>query len=152
MSEDFTYLQDRLDNQADWHAQKGSLNKKRFYTAEVVSLIAGALIPLINVLSLPSAWQRALSAGLASVIVIATGISKLCKFRDNWLNFRGLAEELRREKELYLNNVGDYAPPDETARRKLLVQRTETILSTTTTRFMAINRTEREQTPEAAKS
>ncbi|HEY0544367.1 MAG TPA: DUF4231 domain-containing protein [Pyrinomonadaceae bacterium] len=152
MSESFPYLVDRLDKQADWHSKKGSLNKKRFYIAEMIALFAGAIIPIINVLSLPPAWQRAGSAILAAAIVIVTGVSKLCKFRDNWLNFRGLSEELRREKEFYLNSVGDYSATDETLKRKMLVQRTETILSTTTTRFMAVNRAEREQTTEENKT
>ena len=50
---------------------------------------------------MPAALLRGISASLAALIVVASGIAKLCKFQENWLSFRTIAEALEREKELY---------------------------------------------------
>lgn len=155
MSEEFTYLQTRLDKQAKWHAEKGAVNKRRFYTSEIIALIAGALIPILNVVNLSAdwqIWQRVGSTLLASIIVIATGVGKLINYRENWLSYRGLAEALQREKEFYLNGVGDYENRQEAGRRRLLVRRTEEILSSTTTRFISLHRADREKPQDAPKT
>jgi hypothetical protein len=152
MSQDFTYLQSRLDGQAQWHSDKATWNKRSFYAVEIITLVSGALIPVINLLGPEwQSWQRVGSTTLAIIVVISTGIGKLLKFQENWLTYRGLAEELKREKEFYLNGVGNYGNEDEPGRQKLLVQRIEDILSTTTTSFIALHRAEREQPKDAKK-
>jgi hypothetical protein len=105
--------------------------------------VAGASIPVINVLDvLPSQALQLLSASLAAIIVISVGISKLCKYQENWLNYRALAEALKREKELYLYKVDDYDQVDGT-REKILIERVENLLGTTTSKFVSIHRSER---------
>jgi hypothetical protein len=142
-----------LEKQAKWHSGKAGKYKRSFYLVEIITLSAGALIPVINIFD-PAAfgdrgqlYQRLGSALLAAVVVVTTGIGKLYKFQENWLTYRGLSEELEREKELYLNGVGLYGEADEKARLKLLVERSESILSTTTTRFISLQRAEREDNP-----
>jgi Protein of unknown function (DUF4231) len=154
MRQVFTYLESRLDEQVKWHLNKAAWNKTWFYTLEVVTIASGALIPIINLISSPQwqVWQRLGSAGLAAIIVVSTGIGRLYKFQENWLTYRGLAEELTREKELYLNGVATYDKLDETGSQKLLVQRTEEILSATTTRFVMTHRANREQPQSESKA
>ncbi|MBV9209668.1 MAG: DUF4231 domain-containing protein [Acidobacteria bacterium] len=153
MSTAASYLDKRLKDQANWHSKKASSYQKRFYLIEVITLVAGALIPVVNVFTDPrlQRYQRIASAVLAASIVVATGISKLYKFQENWLTYRGLEEELKREEQLFLNKVGQYGEGDEEKRQQLLVERTETILSTTTSRFISLHRAEREKPQEAEK-
>lgn len=156
MSTATSYLDERLREQAEWHSGKATRNKNKFYTVEIITLIAGALIPVLNVITI-ARWpdfphfQRLASALLGALIVVATGISKLYKFQENWLTYRGVTEELRREEQLYLNQVGQYAEADEEKRHQLLVERAETILSTTTSRFISIHRAEAEKAKEPEK-
>jgi hypothetical protein len=156
MSTATSYLDERLRDQAQWHSGKATRNKNKFYTVEVITLIAGALIPVLNVITIErwpnfSHFQRLGSALLAALIVVATGIGKLYKFQENWLTYRGLTEELRREEQLFLNKVGQYAEAGEEKRQQLLVERTETILSTTTSRFISVHRAEKSQDAEEQK-
>lgn len=145
MIEDFEYLNERLEKQREWHSAKADWNKKRHYVTEVIMLGAVALIPVINVLGVTSQdWSRVLSVSLASVSVVSAGIGKLYKFQENWLSFRALAEALKREKELYLNQVGDYAL-ENNRRQKILVERIENMLASTTTQFVAIHKAEQEK-------
>ena len=150
MSTATSYLEERLKEQADWHSKKATFNKNRFYSVEIITLVAGALIPVVNVLNITS-WpdfphfQRLSSALLAALIVVTTGVGKLYKFQENWLTYRGLAEELRREQQLFLNGVGQYGEADEEKRHQLLVERTETILSTKTSRYISLHTAEAEK-------
>jgi hypothetical protein len=146
MTEELAYLDDRLEGQRKWHSNKANWNKNRFYVVEIITLIAGGLIPLINVLDvIPEFWLRVASASLASVIVVATGIAKLCKFQENWLNFRAVAEMLKREREFYLHEVGEYAVRSDQKRSKILVERVENILASITSQYVAIHGAEREE-------
>ncbi|MES2924478.1 MAG: DUF4231 domain-containing protein [Verrucomicrobiota bacterium] len=118
--EPFDYLQRRVVGQRTWHSTKAAWNKRRYYGVEITTLLAGALIPVVN---LWIADPRVLSGILGGAIVIAAGIGKLFKFQENWLQFRTLAEALEREEEFYKTGVADYAGADDARRDSLLVER-----------------------------
>lgn len=146
MEETPLYLDRRLRPQQEWHNDKAQWNKKKFYLFELITLLAGATIPFINVASMiPPVWQRILSALLAVVVVVSVGISKLYKFQETWLNFRAVSESLKREEELYLNEVGDYGVADHQERDRILVERAESILASETSQFISIHKPERKE-------
>jgi hypothetical protein len=145
MTENLEYLNRRLEEQAAWHSKRSKRNKKSFYLVEITTLLAGALIPLINIFNMDDYSRRWLSGVLASISVVAVGISKLFKFQENWLSFRGVEEGLRREKELYLNGVGEYDLPIDQERLKRLVARVEGTIATTTSQFIDLHRAERQR-------
>jgi hypothetical protein len=132
------YTERRVREQQDWHSQKAAWNRQRYYACEIATLLAGALVPVVNVVwTANDAWvARVLSAALGSVVVIATGIAKLFKFQENWLQYRSIAEALGRERELYLGNVGAYGA-NGANREALLVERVEDLLATGTSKFIA---------------
>jgi hypothetical protein len=136
----FDYLQRRVLPQRKWHASKARWNKRRYYVMEIITLVAGALIPVVNLLSISSSRAGLLSGLLGGVVVIATAIAKLCKFQENWLQYRGLVETLDREVELYVNGVGDYAGGGQTDRNRLLVERVENFLAANTSNYVAAHR------------
>lgn len=143
MTDELNYLEDRIESQRKWHSDKATSNKNRYYMTETITLVAGASIPVINVLNvLPGRTLQFLSAALGAIIVISAGLAKLFKYQENWLNYRALAESLKREKELYLYKVGDYDREDERG-EKILIERVENLLGTTTSQFVSIHRSER---------
>ena len=145
MNETFEYLERRLDPQRKWHNEKAKWNKRRFYTVEVATLLAGAAIPIINLwLAKDPYWAGVLSAILGGVVVVAASVGKLFKFHENWLQYRTLVEALEREKELYSNGAADYAELDEAGRNRLLVERVESILASTTSQFIETHQTARD--------
>lgn len=137
MNGPFEYVERRLEPQRKWHNEKATWNKRRFYTAEVATLLAGAAIPIVNLWVVKDPyWAGLLSAILGGVVVVAASVGKLFKFHENWLQYRTLAEALEREKELYSVGAGDYAELDEAGRNRLLVERVESILASTTSQFI----------------
>lgn len=144
MNETFEYLERRLEPQRKWHNEKAKWNKRRFYTVEVATLLAGAAIPVVNLwLVHDGYWAGVLSAILGGVVVVAAAVGKLFKFHENWLQYRTLVEALEREKELYAVGAADYAEADEAGRNRLLVERVENILASTTAQFIETHRSAR---------
>ena len=113
------------------------MEQRRFYTAKVATLLAGAAIPVANLwVAEDPFWTGVFSAVLGGVVVVAASVGKLFKFHENWLQYRTLVEALEREKELYSVGAGDYAELDEAGRNRLLVERVESILASTTSQFV----------------
>ena len=147
MGELFAYFQSRLEGQIEWHNTKATWNKRRFYCVEIITLLAGAAIPVVNLWITGPDLPRVLSGILGGVIVVAAGIGKLFKFQENWLLFRTLAEALEREAEYYKNGAADYAAADEAGRNRLLVERVENILAGSVSQFIAAHHAAREEAP-----
>ena len=145
MPEEFSYLEERVEKQQEWHSKKATHNKRRFYFAEIVTIVAGALIPVINVFDIfPENWLRISSTILASIIVAAASIGKLYKYQENWLNYRAVSETLKREEEFYQYEIGEYDIRSDRKRNKKLVERVESILSGSTSQFISIHSGERD--------
>ena len=139
----FDYPVRRIERQSAWHSHNATWNKRRYYTLEIATLAAGALIPIVNVWAgADSTVVRVWSAILGGVVVVSAGISKLFKFQENWLRYRAIAESLTRERELFNARAGDYACHNEIMRRALLVERAETLLANVTAQFIASHRSE----------
>jgi hypothetical protein len=143
----FDYLERRVMPQRKWHAAKARWNKQRFYATEITTLVAGALIPVVNLLALGTYWAGLFSGLLGGVVVIATAIEKLFKFQENWLQYRALVETLDREVEMYMNGVADYAKADRADRNRLLVERVENLLATNTSTYVAAQRGDKATAP-----
>jgi hypothetical protein len=149
-NETFEYVErrlepQRLEPQRKWHDEKAKWNKRSFYTVEVATLLAGASIPIVNVWIVKDPyWAGLLSAGLGGVVVVATSVGKLFKFHENWLQYRALAEALEREKELYSVGAGEYAEADKAERNRLLAERVENILASTTSQFLQTHQSARD--------
>ena len=145
MNGPFEYVERRLEPQRKWHNEKATWNKRRFYTVEVTTLLAGAAIPIVNVWVVKDPyWAGVLSAVLGGVVVVATSVGKLFKFHENWLQYRTVVEALEREKELYSAGAGEYAEADEDRRNRLLVERVENILTNTTSQFIETHQSARD--------
>ena len=145
MNETFQYVERRLEPQRKWHNEKATWNKRRFYAVEVATLLAGAAIPVVNLWLVHDAfWAGVLSAILGGVVVVAGSVGKLFKFHENWLQYRTLVEALEREKELYSVGAGEYADVNEAERNRLLVERVENILASTTSQFIETHQSARD--------
>ena len=140
MSTEFEYIKARLNEQQQWHSNKSRWNKNKYYLTEIITLVAGGLIPVVNVLLIiPDNSARIISAALGAIVVVGVGINKLYKFQENWINLRNVSETLKREKELHKFKAGEYETEDGNERNRILLERVENILSRATSQFFAIH-------------
>jgi Protein of unknown function (DUF4231) len=118
---------ERLDDQIIWYGRKSTSHKKYFYALKMVTLVAGAAIPLLPVLLLDEQFSRIVTAVLGVVIVVIEGIQQLYQLQTNWITYRSTCESLKHEKYLFLADAGPYAVAQKP--HSLLAERIETLVS-----------------------
>jgi len=83
LSEPTSYKQERLQKQKqiDWHSRKARDNKRRFRLFQIITLIASAIIPIINlgIIDTVDYQIRIISSIVSAIIVVITGLTQLEK-------------------------------------------------------------------------
>ena len=77
------------------------------------------------------------------MIAVVTGLSQLEKYQENWILYRTTSELLKKEKYFYENGVGDYL--DESKKKKLLVERVESIVSSETSKYFIVHQPQKNE-------
>lgn len=129
MSTNSNYLSDRLENQIAWYSKKATNNKFRFHFLQMMILIIGAAIPIVNIIDFAPFETRIISSILGSITVTITGIIQLKKYHENWMMYRSTEEALKKEKHTYQNEVGEYSGLTPEERLKRLVENVESMIS-----------------------
>ena len=145
MSESASYKQERLQKQIEWHSKKARDNKSRFHIYQIITLIASTIIPIINVASIGDFQTRLISSINAGIIAVATGLTQLEKYQENWILYRTSSELLKKEKYFFENSVGEYSNLDDIQKNKLLVERIESIVSAETSKYFTIHQPSQRQ-------
>jgi hypothetical protein len=140
------YKEKRLEEQIKWHSRKACQNKSRFRLYQIIVIFAGAIIPIVNVMDFVDLQTRAISSVLGGVIAVVTALSQLEKYQENWILYRTTAELLKKEKYFYENGVGEYSNLDESQRKKSLVERVESIVSSETSRYFTLHQSKQKET------
>ena len=113
----------RLEDQIAWYERATVRNRWSFYLLKVLTIISAAAIPVI---ALFNGSQLAMAI-LGAVIVAGEGLQQLFQNQQHWVAYRSAAEDLKRERSLYVSRAGPYRnaknPP------ALLVERTEARIS-----------------------
>jgi hypothetical protein len=114
-----------LEDQIDWYDRKSRWNQRWFRGLKVVQIIAGALIAFFA--PFREGFLRYITGILGVVVVILESIQGLYQFQHFWIQYRATAEELKREKYLWLAKAGPYATAEYP--ETLLAERVEALLS-----------------------
>lgn len=121
------YIEQRVQDQIDWHDRKSQWNQRWFKRIQVVVIAAGALVPFMTGLwSEPSLYQQLVVGGLGVIVVVASGILTLHRFQELWVDYRMTAESLRSEQLLFETGVSPYDGDDAFP---VLVGRVEALLN-----------------------
>ena len=130
-----SYLTEKynLDGQLEWYDRKAVINKAWHMRLGIIIIICGAVTTIIQLWA-PSPegvhWSTGLTALLGALVIVAKGIDSLWEFDKNWSNYRQAAENLKRERRLYINAVGPYENcKDEDSLFNLFVKRIEEVLA-----------------------
>jgi len=122
------YVEQRLENQIAWYSGKGAWNQSWYKRLRLTEICSAALIPFLTGMSerIPrDVWVWAIGA-LGILIAVAAAAGSLFKFHENWIQYRTTAEQLKREKFLFLTGMSPY---DDQDRFSSLVQRVENLIS-----------------------
>jgi Protein of unknown function (DUF4231) len=139
MSQGSAYKNERLEQQIKWHSEKARHNKRRFRLYQIITLVGSAVIPIVNVTDFANLPTRILSSAIGSIIVVATGITQLEKYQESWILYRTTAELLKKEKYFFENCAGEYSGLGSDEKKKLMVERVESIVSSETSKYFTIH-------------
>lgn len=98
------YKQTRLEEEITWYSKKARDNKLRFRLCQVIILIAGTIIPVINLVGIGDV-TRITSSIIGATIAIATGIAQLEKYQENWILYRRPPQNYLKKRSIFLKIV-----------------------------------------------
>src|SRR6476469_8768684 len=106
----YSYPIKRLEEQIQWHNKKAHDNKRNFHLYQIITIIASASIPIINIIGLgiTDIQTRFVSSIIGAIIEIITSITQLEKYQENWILYRNTHELLKKEKYFFENDIEDY--------------------------------------------
>jgi hypothetical protein len=105
---------------------------------QYILLVAGVLIPIVNIGGAPVQISGILSSALGGIVVVCAGLLQFGMYHERWLSFKMITTKLSNEYYYWKNKVGDYAvgdletnakcPYSEARNLSLLVKRCENII------------------------
>lgn len=123
------YLEERLDDQIKWYCDKSTFNKKWFTRLKKAEFICTAFIPVAAITLAEPNQLKIITGIIASIVLIIQSIHGLSNYQELWIEYRAVSETLKHEKYMYLTQAGIYSEGDSNSRFKLLVSRSENIIS-----------------------
>ena len=130
------YLKGRYKCQVQWYDNTSAQNKRYYHWLQWKVIIISASVPVL-VVSMPDRFKW-ITAILSIILAIATAALKVFKFQENWVNYRTIAESLKKEKHYYDAEAGEYATAKD--KRQLFVEIVEALISRENTLWMTIHR------------
>jgi hypothetical protein len=135
-ADDKQYIQERLDDQLKYFESTAANNKRwyRFFkkTAILCNLLTTMAIALA--FTVPEIYKIYMGIGalILSTAVLATyQIEEFHNYGAKWEKFRLVAEQLKSEKYLYLNDAGRYCVEDKVKQHRIFVETIEGIIKGT---------------------
>jgi hypothetical protein len=137
------YLIERVDNQFSYFDSRAMRNQKLYRALKRTAIVCNILTTLTIALAftVPDQWRTAMgiTALVLSTVVLATyQWEEFENYGAKWEKFRLVAEQLKSERELYLEKAGSYSVQDDSERRKALVGKVETIIRGTDVSYFTL--------------
>lgn len=132
------YLQERLEDQIKWYASKSRNNKKWYLGFRLITILLSTSLPFLTNFLSEFTPVRYIIAFIGVAISIIEGLQLLYKFNDNWIMYRRVAENLKKERVLYLTKSGAY---QGNGTLQDLVINAETLMGSENTNWYNFNKT-----------
>ena len=130
------YLKERYQDQIEWYSKKSSQNKRYYQRFQWIIIVISASLPG-RILIIPAKWEF-ITVLFSVVLAITTAAVKTFRFQENWINYRTVAEALKKEKHYYNAGAIEYATAEN--KKQLFVERVEALISRENSLWMVVHR------------
>lgn len=113
---DDNYATDLANSSYVWYKEAAIRSRRRFRASEIIVLVTSAAIPICAVIAPRNATVPAI---LGAVIVVASGLSSIFHWRDNYLRFSRAREAVEYERRQFAVRTGKYE--EDSTRQAVLV-------------------------------
>jgi hypothetical protein len=122
----------RLEDQRSYYSGRAGAYQTRYKRIKLTLIALASSIPLLAFLPAVGGaladYSKWLVAAAGVLIAVLEGVLLLNQYGALWVQYRGTAECLKRERWLLLSRAGDYRGLDDADALQLLAERTEALL------------------------
>jgi hypothetical protein len=117
------YVEERFNAEIDYYSKSASRAKKRYLQMRAITVVGGALVPVLVNVHFP--YVDILTTAISLVVVLFVSIETVYRYREQWTNYRTAEQNLRNEYFGFTSNSGIYSGLDEATAFTLFVNRIE---------------------------
>jgi len=118
------YVAERLSRELAWYERAATKSRCLLFGSTTAGGVLAALIPVLVAFDVPTEFIALAGAGSA----FASALAATMGWRDNWVRYRLVAEDLLRERWLFDTRSGPYRQLTEPEAFAELVQSVEGLL------------------------
>ena len=128
------YIENRVEQYANWYDKKCGPLKERFLYIKSVTVIGGALVPVLvnsNFEFITTRFDVAKVAAtlLSLIVVILVSWDSVFQYGKQWKNYRSTEQFLRQEAVFFKHRTGFYAELDDVKAFRIFVERIENAIA-----------------------
>jgi Protein of unknown function (DUF4231) len=117
------YVSERLNPEMDYYNKSATLAKKNYLRMRALTVIGGALVPVLVNVTLP--YMHFLTTVISLMVVLFVSLETVYRYREQWTNYRTAENNLRNEYFVFTARSGAYSGLDEPSAFMLFVNRVE---------------------------
>lgn len=121
------YLDTRLAQYQGWYDTKAVKMKALHLRLRTVSVVGGAIVPVLINVSVP--YLDILTTLLSLTVVILVSLESVYHYREQWKNYRSTEQLLGHERVYYATRCGLYEGLSDQQAFRLLVERVESAIA-----------------------
>ncbi|MFD0144213.1 MULTISPECIES: DUF4231 domain-containing protein [unclassified Streptomyces] len=100
------YIEDRLAQYQEWYDRKATKMKAMHLRMRTVSVVGGALVPVL--VNLDLGFAKMTATVLSLVVVASVSLESVFRYREQWKNYRSTEQLLGHERVYFAARVGPY--------------------------------------------
>ena len=120
------YLEQRVKQYRDWYDRKAGLSKSRYTTMRVLSVVGGAIVPVLVNLSIP--YMSYFATAVSLLVVVLVSLEGVLHYREQWKNYRSTEQAIGHEEISYRARIGVYRGLDDQVAFTQFVERVEGLI------------------------
>jgi hypothetical protein len=120
-----SYKVERYFSEIKYYEDRAKSNKIYYHVFQWIVIVLSASVPVLA--SLLETESKIITVIVSIVLAIGTTALKTFKFQENWLNFRAVAEMLKKELFYYNANIEGYEENEN--KNRIFVERVESLIS-----------------------
>ncbi|MET9374799.1 DUF4231 domain-containing protein [Streptomyces sp. NPDC002992] len=117
------YVESRLAQYQEWYDRKATKMKAMHLRMRTVSVVGGALVPVL--VNLDMSFAKATATALSLVVVASVSLESVYRYREQWKNYRSTEQLLGHERVYFEARVGPYRKLSDRDAFTTLVARVE---------------------------
>ncbi|WLQ32986.1 DUF4231 domain-containing protein [Streptomyces castrisilvae] len=121
------YVEGRLAQYQKWYDRKAVKTKAMHLRMRTLSVVGGALVPVLVNVDLPA--SKLIATVLSLIVVGSVSLESVYRYREQWKNYRSTEQLLGHERIYFQTKVGPYAGLAENEAFTTLVARVESAIA-----------------------